>query len=117
MAENGKPTLPGKPTKAKDEKGFGAATGALGGAVAGGCLIIVGLLLTLTGIGALIGIPLILIGLVMPFFGGVLGLSAIKGSCPYCGHTIHTESKKPGLNCPACNQRIVIKDKKFYRVR
>jgi DNA-directed RNA polymerase subunit RPC12/RpoP len=117
MDENEKPRLPGKPTEAQDEKGFGVATGALGGLVGSGCLVIVGILLTLTGIGALIGIPLILLGLAMPFVGGALGLSAIKGPCPYCGHAIHTDSTKLGLDCPACKQRIVIKDKKFYRIR
>jgi DNA-directed RNA polymerase subunit RPC12/RpoP len=81
-----------------------------------GCLIVAGGLLCLTGIGAIIGIPMILGGLLAPFLGPVLRLTHIKGKCPYCETNVTAQSTALGVTCPACNKRIVIRQKRFYRI-
>lgn len=102
----------------------GVCLGILGGI--GG--LIIGIALCCTGIGAIIGIPLLFfvaIGAMTIIGGGSLGiLSSVAGNrrtlkapCPYCGHseiTMNTETL--GVDCPACQKRIVIRDKAFMRV-
>jgi DNA-directed RNA polymerase subunit RPC12/RpoP len=78
-----------------------------------GCLIPAGVVLCLTGIGALIGIPLIIAGIVAPIVGLV---SSIKGPCPYCGSAVTTSKSSQGVTCRACKKRVVVRDRKFYRV-
>jgi DNA-directed RNA polymerase subunit RPC12/RpoP len=97
-------------------KGEGLATGCLAGAMTSGCLIVAGGLLCLTGIGAIIGIPMILGGLLAPFLGPVLGLTNIKGKCPYCETNVTAQSRALGVTCPACKKRIVIREKRFYGI-
>ena len=38
-----------------------------------------------------------------------------KGQCPYCDASI-TLPPVPGVDCPVCNKRIVIRDSKFHSV-
>jgi|GEM_PF-4231495 len=104
-----------------------------------GCLLVVGILLSLTGVGAIIGIPMILIA------GGAMWMNAtssslkqtsdlldtatkkiqaknakdiamknaLKGNCPYCGYENTCRPSTPGIDCPACNQRIIIRNNSF----
>ncbi len=114
----------------------GAAENASGtnriAASTGGCIgiafgiigLICGAMLCVTVVGALIGVPMIVGSL------GFLGLSGrgiawgakpenfFEDDCPYCGHPKIKASvfSPPGLNCPACAKRIVIRDKKFLKV-
>ncbi|MBN2432584.1 MAG: hypothetical protein JXQ27_14000 [Acidobacteria bacterium] len=77
---------------------------------------VVGALLCLTGIGALLGIPLIFAGhlalLIMPF----AGKSARVGACPYCGHQVTMSTTSSGVTCRACRRRIVMHHHRFFRV-
>ncbi len=77
-----------------------------------GCLFMVGVLLTATGVGAIIGLPMIIAAFLAPF----LGFTWIKGACPYCGSQVSTMGTQKGVTCPACKKRIVIRNKKFIRV-
>lgn len=103
-------------TRTKSGKGEGF----LGGLVAGwGCgiwLIIIGVVLCFTGIGAIIGVPLIIAGLLAFIIGPIMGLAQIKGPCPYCGSKVRATKTQPGVDCPACKKRIVIRDNMFFRV-
>ena len=98
-----------KGTKAKGDKlaGVLAATD-----VGLGCLIPAGVLISLTGIGAIIGIPMIIAGISAP----IAGLASIKGPCPYCGSTVKTMKTIQGVTCSACKNRVLVRDGKFYRV-
>ena len=80
------------------------------------CVIVVGGLLCLTGIGAIIGIPLILAGLLALFLGPLLGLTSIKGKCPYCETSVTAQSTAVVVTCSAYQKRIVIREKRFYRI-
>lgn len=74
-----------------------------------------GFVLCLTGIGAIIGIPLIVFGLyqsiTMPFkqfeTGGYIG------PCPYCGTELGMVEAWTALNCHVCRKRVVRKENLF----
>lgn len=105
-----------KPTTAKSAKAEGVGVGLFAGAGSAGCLITLGALLCLTGIGAIIGIPIILGGILALFVGPLMGLGNVKGKCPYCGHLVSTMTKQTGVTCPSCKKRIVVKNKQFFRI-
>ncbi|MHB9070956.1 MAG: hypothetical protein ACYC54_11390 [Sedimentisphaerales bacterium] len=102
--------------KSKNAVIQGTVTGCASALVPSGCLISLGAILCFTGIGAIIGIPLIIIALLAPFFGGLLGLGARKCKCPWCETQISSFMTSKGIDCPACKKRIVIKGKKFIKV-
>lgn len=83
-------------------------------------LVIFGVLLSLTGIGAIIGIPLIIMGLSLPIvsamFGLVTGSLMLKGKCPYCDSNITVANITGGIDCPACKKRLLMRNKKFVNV-
>ena len=100
----------------KSAKAEGAALGCLAGWGVSGCLIPVGIILCFTGIGAIIGVPLILVGLFAMIIGPLMGLGELKGECPWCGTKVTSPTASQGIDCPACKKRIVIKDKRFVRI-
>lgn len=95
-------------------------SGAVGRAATGGCmgvvLVIVGVLLCCTVIGAIIGIPLILVGIGSPLIGMGTGLADIIGKCPYCGTEVRANKLNKGKTCPACKKRFVVRNKQFIPV-
>lgn len=58
-----------------------------------------------------VGIPLLLLAiilaLVLPLAGGMVGsgLGKIAGPHPHCGHRVTAASRAPGVTCPACARR------------
>jgi hypothetical protein len=103
-------------TDTTSDKGTGALAGCAFGWTFGLVLIVLGLILTFTGIGAIIGVPMIIVGVVLPFVGPFLGLANIKGPCPYCGSDVHATKTQPGVTCPACQRRIIIRGGQYHRV-
>ena len=90
-----------------------------GSAVASGmaiAMMVIGAILSLTGIGAIIGIPMLIIGFVGIFIGPIIGglggaLGAkrntkmtVIGPCPYCQAELTAWGL--GFDCPVCGQRI-----------
>ena len=83
-------------------------------------LFIAGLIISLTlsqgnSIGLIFGIPLLVMGLVLPLLmmRDVLKHNEISGPCPYCSASIKTSDATIRLNCPACNRVIVVRDEKL----
>src|ERR1035438_8397569 len=107
---------PRSQTQAVSAKGQGALQGCLAGWGVSGCLIPLGILLCFTGIGAIVGVPVILAGLLAPVLGPLLGLGALKGRCPWCGTVVTSATAAKGIDCPACKKRIVIRDKRFIKI-
>ncbi len=89
-------------------------SGCFSGVFAGGAAIGFGSLLCFTGIGAILGVPLIIVGIIYPFYN--MGNSSLIGNCPYCGHETIAFRKDPGVTCKACQQRIIIKNGNFYKL-
>jgi hypothetical protein len=81
----------------------------------------IGLLLSLTGIGAILGIPLMLVSVAMFFGAPILGYCVkpptwLSGSCPYCTYPeVKASHNEPGVNCPACKKRIIIRENRFLK--
>jgi predicted RNA-binding Zn-ribbon protein involved in translation (DUF1610 family) len=70
--------------------------------------LIVGTLLCLTGLGALLGVPMIVAGIIAPLAGPIFGLGEHKGKCPSCGTRVISFSDGLGHDCPACNREFVV---------
>lgn len=103
-------------TEAKSDKAFGVATGFFGGLGCGIWLIIAGLLISLTGIGAIVGIPMALIGLLMPIVAPLMGLAQVSGQCPHCSKHLTALTTKGAATCKYCKKRVVISDGKFVKI-
>ena len=89
--------------------------GLLLGMLAAPILIIVGTLLCLTGLGAFLGVPMILAAIFAPLLGPLIGFGALKGKCPWCGSPVSSVTGPKVFYCLACNQGISIKNRKFVR--
>ncbi len=75
-----------------------------------GCLVPLGVVLTFTGIGAIIGVPLLLIGL-FTFFSGMIGSLFVRGKtiiCPYCYEETKVTKNINAYTCPRCQKRVLI---------
>jgi uncharacterized Zn finger protein (UPF0148 family) len=103
-------------TEAQSAKAEGVFDGCLTTGGKGVVVIAVGILLCLTGIGAVVGVPLILFGLLSPFIGALLGWTGLKGQCPWCAAPITSPAGAQGIDCPACKKRIVIRDRRFIKI-
>jgi DNA-directed RNA polymerase subunit RPC12/RpoP len=93
----------------------GAFGGLLFGVVAAPVLIIPGTLLCLTGLGAILGVPMILGGICAPLLGPMVGLGALEGRCPWCGVAVSSIANKKDFNCHECGQRIAIVRREFVK--
>jgi len=87
----------------------------LGVIIAPVCIIFGGML-CLTGLGAFLGVPIIILGILAPLLGPILGFSEIKGNCPWCGTKInsifnHTQD----FPCPNCGKEIAIHNKELEK--
>jgi predicted RNA-binding Zn-ribbon protein involved in translation (DUF1610 family) len=83
-------------------------------------LFIAGLIISLTlgqgsSVGLIFGIPLLVVGLILPLFmmRDVFKHNDVSGVCPYCSAPIKTSDATIRLNCPACNRVIVVRDEKL----
>jgi hypothetical protein len=76
---------PAAPEKAPIRGAFG---GLFLGVIVTPICIIVGTMLCLTGLGAILGIPMIVGGIAAPLLGPMINLGEPKGECPWCGAEI-----------------------------
>ena len=100
------------PEPAPVKQAFG---GLLLGVLFAPVLILTGAFLCLTISGVFIGIPMILVGIMAPLAGPVLGINEVKGKCPWCGVTLSAIVRGKGFNCHACSHRIAIEERRFVR--
>ncbi len=86
----------------------GAFGGLFFGVVMAPVLVIFGALLCLTGLGAILGIPMIIAGLVSPLAGPLMGLNEHQGKCPCCGvHVVSVTDGQPHY-CPSCDGEFAL---------
>ncbi len=78
-------------------------------------LAIVGTMLCLTGLGALLGVPMIIVAVLAPLLGPMIGIGAMHGTCPWCGIRIHSIITVPEFYCHGCSKPILIENRKFLR--
>jgi predicted RNA-binding Zn-ribbon protein involved in translation (DUF1610 family) len=106
-----KKTQAAKPSRTFDEAygfSFAIALGLL--------LFIGGLVISLTigqesNYGLLFGVPMILAGLIIPFFmmRGSFVRNDIVAPCPACGHEIKTTDATLQLDCPNCGKTVAVR--------
>ncbi len=107
----------------KTGRSFDSAYGFSFAIALGLLLFIAGLIITLTlgqgtSLGFIFGIPLLLAGLIVPLvmMRGGLKHHIVDGPCPYCGTGIKTSDATIRLNCPSCNEKIVVREMQFEPV-
>ncbi len=105
--------LPEKPEEPEKSPAPGAFTGLLFGMLAVPILVIVGTMLCLTGLGAILGIPLIVAAVFMPLLGPMVGMRSLKGHCPWCGIGVSSVGNTRDFNCHGCGKRIAIRHREF----
>jgi len=79
-------------------------------------MVIVGVMLCLTGLGAILGIPMIIGGILAPLAGPLIGFGAERGTCPSCGAPVSSVASSQTFACDACHQRIAIRNHSFVAV-
>lgn len=86
----------------------GAFGGLFYGLLAMPILIIPGILLCLLGWGIFFGVPMIVLGILAPLLGPVIGMGEHKANCPGCGVTVITRSDGKVHHCPSCNESFAV---------
>jgi predicted RNA-binding Zn-ribbon protein involved in translation (DUF1610 family) len=75
-------------------------------------LWVVGGLLSITVIGSIIGIPLVIAG----FWQRYRKKTVWQGNCPYCNQLLNVDEHLVGSNCPACARRFIVRNNQFESV-
>lgn len=79
-------------------------------------MIAIGAFFTIFIIGAIIGLPLILAGVVCVLASPFAKFYMIEGKCPYCEKVLQAATFKNGIKCVDCKKRIILRDRKFIAV-
>ena len=111
------PSHHAEPVPQKHEKApvAGGFSGLLFGLIAAPVLIISGGMICLTGLGVFLGVPLIILGVLSPLLGPVLGMNSERGECPWCNAKIGSVTLFDRFCCPACSKRIVVRKRELVR--
>jgi predicted RNA-binding Zn-ribbon protein involved in translation (DUF1610 family) len=88
----------------------GAFGGLYFGLVAAPILIFPGVLLCLLGWGIFLGVPMIVLGVLAPLAGPVMGMTEHKGKCPSCGTRMISVDDGKAHECPVCCAKFAIGD-------
>lgn len=94
----------------KQERGFGAIVMGLLGFAMGSFMIVVGIALSLTFFGAVLGVPLIFLGIGMMGAGLIVGATSTHAKCPVCETPLWFIGKNVGITCRRCKHRIILQD-------
>ena len=86
----------------------GAFSGMYIGLVAAPMLIITGVMLCLTGWGVFFGVPFIVLGILAPLYGPLVGMGEHRGRCPSCGTRMISIADGKSHECPVCNKKFAI---------
>lgn len=86
----------------------GAFGGLLFGVITAPVLIIFGTLLCLTGLGAFLGIPMIIAAVIAPLAGPLIGIGEHRVRCPYCNTREITVADSKPHYCPNCEHEFAL---------
>ena len=95
----------------------GAFSGMYVGLIAAPILIISGVMLCLTGWGVFFGVPFILLGILAPLFGPIVGMGEHRGKCPSCGTRMISIADSKEHACPVCDEKFAIEDHAVTAIR
>lgn len=68
-----------------------------------------GTMLCLAGLGALAGVPVIILVILSPLIGPTLGIKVVRGSCPSCGAKIGSIGPIDTFVCRSCKNKVQVK--------
>ena len=84
-------------------------------------LFVTGLIISLTvgqgtSLGLIFGIPLLVVGLIIPLFmlRDLFVTAEVKEPCPNCGATIRTSDATLQLRCEACQHVVNVRERRLY---
>jgi hypothetical protein len=86
----------------------GAFGGLLVGVIIAPVLFIFGMLLCLTGLGAFLGVPLIIGAVLAPLAGPLFGMGEHGVRCPYCNTREITVADNHLHYCPNCEKEFAL---------
>jgi hypothetical protein len=69
-------------------------------------------MICLTGPGIVLGIPMIIAGICAPLLGPLLGMSVVRGKCPWCEAAISSIGPINVFYCHVCNRKIAVTQKR-----
>ena len=99
-----------RPIEHDHHRARGAFGGMFYGLIAAPILIIPGVLLCVLGWGIILGIPMILLGILMPIVGPIFGMGEHKGRCPSCGTRMISLEDGKQHECPICSAKFAMED-------
>lgn len=103
---------PAVPEKAPVQGAFG---GLLFGLIVMPVCLIVGIMLCMTGLGAFLGVPMIVAGILAPLLGPMIGIGELKGKCPWCGAAVSDVVNAPCFDCHVCGEGITVQNHRFIK--
>jgi predicted RNA-binding Zn-ribbon protein involved in translation (DUF1610 family) len=77
--------------------------------------IIVGTMLCLTGLGAFLGVPMIVAGVLAPLLGPMIMIGEPKGYCPWCGTKVTNVFNAESFECHECGKKIASENRRFVK--
>lgn len=92
-----------------------AFSGLLFGLIVTPMCLIVGGMLCCTGLGAFLGVPVIIAGIFAPLIGPMVGLGEPRGKCPWCGNELSDIVNSPAFECHMCKGRVELQNSKFVK--
>jgi len=92
-----------------------AISGLLLGVIVTPMCIIVGTMLCLTGLGAFLGVPIIIGGVLAPILGPMIVIGEPKGKCPWCGTAVSNVFNASSFECHECGKRIDAHNRGFVK--
>lgn len=105
IREADRPSVPEENEKSSLPGAFG---GLLVGVIAAPILLIVGIMLCLTGLGAFLGVPMIIAAILAPLAGPLLGIGEHRVRCPYCNTREITVADNQLHYCPNCEKEFAL---------
>lgn len=92
-----------------------AFTGLLFGLIVAPMCLIVGGMLCCTGLGAFLGVPVIIAGILAPLIGPMAGIGEPRGKCPWCGAELNDIVNSPAFECHVCKGKVELHNRKFVK--
>ena len=105
------------PSEHQHHPARGAFGGLYLGLIAAPILIIPGVLLCLLGWGIFFGVPMIVLGILAPLLGPVVGMGEHRGKCPSCSTRMISMDDGKTHECPVCSEKFAIGDGEVARAR
>ena len=107
----------GHPTPTESEKApvKHAFSGLMFGLIVTPMCLIVGGMLCCTILGAVLGVPVIVAGILAPLIGPMVGIGEPRGKCPWCGAELNDIVNSPAFACHACQGKVLLQDSKFVK--